>query len=59
MFYFVKGALNIGNIYHISHMDLIDSVFGIKLLLQVKYCSWVFKTKMKFSLALNSAIVGV
>ena len=42
--------------FRISHMDLIDSVFGIYFFLQVKYCSWVFKTNMEFSLAPNSAI---
>ena len=58
MFYFVKGTSNIDNIFHISHMDLIDLVFGIYFFLQVKFYSW-FKTKMKFSLVPISTIVGV
>ena len=33
VFYFVKGTSNIDNMFHISHIDLIDSVFGIIFLI--------------------------
>ena len=58
MFDFVKGTSSIDNIFHISHVDLIDLGFGIYFFLQVKYCSW-FKTKMEFSLTSISVVVGV
>ena len=67
---FLKNALlSKGYVKHwqyISYFTHGSDRFGLQyiIFLQVKYClsvnsSWVFKTKTKFSLASNSAIVGV